>query len=396
MTITGAAAFEFANLRPTASDALRLDVLLLARPGSPNVTLVHSGGTPLDPQALRALVLVNGSVSYDGVAGPAGRWSVGDTLRVGPLAAPLAPNARVEITITERLVGKVLTQAGTTAQALKPPTAATAPGFAISLSLAGGSNPVILEPPAGLLVEADVSHPEGRKFVRFVYANFSGFDGIDWQELRDDGTNGDRRTGDGIYTAITLVPVNTTSGRANVTATAVDFNGTQATTTASVTLLARSEVTEQFSNPTGSPAPGGASCPAGNAAVRQVQYQLNNATLVPSLAGFVRQGDHVKVVVTLADGCASAGVQLGLVSYMATSPQFSFTTAAGSALYQSATVTPTVNQTALEIDVPACYFAVDLVRGSVLATLGPSASNGYYSRQGRLLDSDNGGTTPCS
>lgn len=373
---------------------LQLDAVLLARPHDAAVTILHAGGGTYDPSGLRAIVTVNGTIQYDGQAGSPGKWALGDSLVLSPLAGPIPADARVEISLVHVLAGKMVASAETLAAPPRNMAGGSQAGFTMTLKLAGGASPVVLEPPAGVLVEANVTHPDGRKMVRYVYANLLGLDGIAWQLLADDGTNGDAVAGDGTYSGIALIPINATSGVSQMNATAVDFYGNSIAATSNVTILARNEVTEQSANPTGSPAPGGTTCPAGRAAIRSVQYQLNNATLIPRLSGQIQQGDHVKAVVTLADGCAN--IQVTLASYRATSPVFSWQNATSDVLHGSNTTTIASGQGLLAIDVPACFFSVHLARGSVLTTFGPDTSNNYYSRQDRLLDSDRGGVTPCA
>ena len=45
------------------------------------------------------------------------------------------------------------------------------------------------------------------------------------------------------------------------------------------------------------------------------------------------------------------------------------------------------------IQVPSCFFQINFIRGGVVWQINPPA--GTYSAQGRLVDADNGGTTPC-
>lgn len=393
MVAAASLSFDQASSRPSTSE-IRLDMHLFAQAGRTSVSLLHDGGSRLDAGELRAVVTVNDTVWFDGPAGTAGSpWDVGDVLQVGALPQALPSGARVEASIVSRAAGSILATASGQAATPPRPVDAAAPGFAVDLRIERSSQSVVVEPPAGLLVEAAVEHPAGRKFIRFVYADFRGFDGVDWQELRDDGTHGDRVTGDGIYSAVTLVPINTTSGEAKVRATAVDFNGRRASDEETVTILVRDEVTEQMLNPYGSPLSNLTStCPAGTAAVTSTAYEIGG-TLASRLAGNVRQGDHVKAVVTLARGCN--GTDLTLAAYRAPGPVFSWRSAEDQLLDDVDTKVATSRQLVLEVDVPSCYFAIYLVRGPPLPGFGPEGTNNYYSRQGRLIDSDNGGTMAC-
>lgn len=396
ITIAGVAALNAADVfEPERGSAMRLDLGLFARPSQDVVTLLHQGGQAVDAQDLRALVLVDGAVAYDANASMVSHvWRFGEPLDVGPLSSPIPVGARVDVTIAHRAGGEVLASMwtrATLAQAAGP----AAPGFAIGLTLAGGgASEIVLQPPAGLLVEARVDHPDGRKLIRSVFADLTGADGVIYEELRDDGVNGDARMSDGIYSAVAIVPVNFTSGMATVTATAIDFNGSMVSDATSLLILTRNEATEASLNPTGTPVPGGSICPAGIAAIRNVEIQLNNATLATGLAGQVRQGDHVRAKITLADGCSN--VEVTLASYMAAAPFFTWENARSQVLFDDRTVLMATNETILDVDVPLCMYSIDLAIGPLLPTLGPATTNNFYSRQGRLLDSDNGGTTPCA
>lgn len=392
--IGGATAIQLQQLSPERDPLLQLDVVLLARPNDAAVTALHTGGGTYDPQQLRALLTVNGTIAYDGPAGSPGLWALGDSLVIGPLGSPIPPNARVELSVVHREGGRLIASSETLAAPPRGADPGAPNGFTMSLRLAGGTSPVVLEPPAGVLVEATVNHTDGRKIVRYVYADLVGVDGIGWQLLTDDGTNGDHVAGDGTYSGVALVPTNVTSGVATINATAVDFYGASIQASANITVLSRNEITEQAANPTGSPAPGGSVCPPGNAEIRSIQYQVNNATLVPKLASHIRESDHVKAVVTLADGCSN--VQVTLASYRVISPVFSWVNASSDVLHGSVTTTISSGQASLEIDVPPCVFGIDIARGSVIATPGPASSDNYYSRQARLLDSDRGGVTSCA
>jgi FlaG/FlaF family flagellin (archaellin) len=394
VTIASAAALHAGAFSQEKPLPMQLSILPLAQAGQRGVQVLHGGGSALDAGELRAQVAVNGTVWFDGDASPAARdWRIGESIDVGPLPQALPPNARVEVSLAHRAGGQLLATAQTLA-ASPQATRAGSPGFSVDLTLAGGAGETTLEPPAGLLVEAAISHPEGRKVVRFVFADVQGLDGIDWQELRDDGSNGDRVSGDMVYSAVALVPINATSGTANVTATAVDFNGTRVSDAAAVRILVRDETTELSLNPTGSPAPGASTCPAGNAAISSILYQVNGRVLVPRLAGSLHQGDTVKVSITPAAPCA--GLVVTLASYAAMGPSFTWDGAANMTLHDVATLTLGASPVLLEVDVPNCYFSVALARGAPLASFGPASSNNYYSRQARLLDADNGGTTPCA
>ncbi len=110
-----------------------------------------------------------------------------------------------------------------------------------------------------------------------------------------------------------------------------------------------------------------------------------------SIAG-ASQGGTATANFTVAAGCT---VQLSLVSYKAPSASFSASTASQQVLFDSDTQTLTAGVHSLSVSVPNCFFQVDFVFGSPIATLGPAGSNNFYSAQGRLISGMNGGTTSC-
>lgn len=392
VTLVGVAALAVVS-QPAARSVAALDVVPSGSPGKTTITLTHGGGDPVDLGALRVVVLVNGSKAFDGAAGPAGSvWRVGDAISVGPLAAPLPPGARVGVTLVDAQHGRTLANAELALPLPSP--AASVNAFTIAPRAPPGV--LVVEPPATVLVQAAVTHEAGRKFVRYVYADLTPVAGPAFAPLRDDGTEGDAVAGDGLFGANLLVPLNVTSGDKTINLTAVDLNGTSTTTSATLSLLRRDETSEESLNPTGSPTPPttGGSCPAGNAAVTSFRYLVNGVKQINDMTGNIRQGDHVKATVTLAPGCA--GIQLTLVSYTAPTPYFAWSNAYLQKPHQIATGTFNAGDATLEVDAPTCYFQIDLVRGAAITQLGPDPNgNNFYSRQGRLLDADNGGTTAC-
>jgi len=89
---------------------------------------------------------------------------------------------------------------------------------------------------------------------------------------------------------------------------------------------------------------------------------------------------------TLDSSCSATDITLA--SYKAPSPEFGLP----QALYKTATVTATPGKSyTLTVDVPSCYYQVDLVTGSAIDDL--TATNLYGARKIAFL---NGGTTSCS
>jgi hypothetical protein len=105
----------------------------------------------------------------------------------------------------------------------------------------------------------------------------------------------------------------------------------------------------------------------------------------------VGQGMMATATFTLAAGCPS----ITLVSYTAPSATFTFASADQQVLFASQTASGAGAHT-LSVNLPDCFFQVDLVFGSAIAHLGPADSNNFYSAQGRLIQGINGGTTACT
>jgi hypothetical protein len=105
------------------------------------------------------------------------------------------------------------------------------------------------------------------------------------------------------------------------------------------------------------------------------------------------QGGTASVDFTVAADC---NVQLSLVSYQAPAATFSEDTASQQTIFDTATATLAAGAHTLSVDVPNCFFQVDFILGSPIATLGPAGSSNFYSAQGRLISAMNGGTAQCS
>lgn len=100
------------------------------------------------------------------------------------------------------------------------------------------------------------------------------------------------------------------------------------------------------------------------------------------------------VGVTVAQGCT--GVQLSLVSYQAPSGTYSEQTADQQVLYRSTTQTLSAGSYTLSVDVPSCYYQLDLVYGSPIQQLGPAGTDNFYGKQGRLISTMTGGSSVCT
>ncbi len=396
VALVGTAALGFASNTGEGADSSvpRIDLTALGRGDEMSITLQHVGGSAIQGDAIRALVYVDGAVWYQAPV-PASQWDVGDIVQL-QLAQPLPAGAHVAVSLVHIVRGETLaTSEFDVPAAARAPVAATSLGFTIGLTLAGGQTTALLEPPAELLVEAHIEHPQGRKFVRFAYVNLIALQGPAYAELRDDGASGDRHAGDGIYTATALIPRNVTAGLKVVTATAVDLNGTRLTANATIDVLKRSEVTEESLNPTGTPVAAAIPlCPTGKAAVASYRYIINGEREVRDLTGNVRAGDHVVVYAKAAPGCTAT--TLSLVSYTAPTAVFTWQNATQMVIHDMQTVAVgSTREHALEVTVPSCYFQVSFVTGAPLLTMGPAGTNNYYSTQGRLIDADNGGNRAC-
>ncbi|MDQ6846184.1 MAG: hypothetical protein M3019_01150 [Candidatus Dormibacteraeota bacterium] len=137
-----------------------------------------------------------------------------------------------------------------------------------------------------------------------------------------------------------------------------------------------------------------ASCgQSGNQLIQAVSFTTHSGTS-SSLAGHVSTHDHVVVVFTVPASCTLD--EASLVSYQAPSGSFDAKTASQQTVFRSQSGSNlAAGRHTLAVDVPACYFQVDFVRGAVIDHLGPQGSNNFYSAQGRLIAGANGGSNSC-
>lgn len=124
-----------------------------------------------------------------------------------------------------------------------------------------------------------------------------------------------------------------------------------------------------------------------------IVYKVNGS-VVASLTGNVSSGDHVEICFSLSgDGDAT---MFTLVSYSAPGAVFDANTAHLQTIFDVDTKTFSGSGTCcLSVDIPSCYFQLDLVKGCAITQLGPDGSNNFYSAQGRLIVGLNGGTGTC-
>lgn len=129
-------------------------------------------------------------------------------------------------------------------------------------------------------------------------------------------------------------------------------------------------------------------CPLGLEMIESYSFIVNSSTTVGDLRGNVNAGDHVRVDFRLAEGCEDT--QLSLVTYEAPSDVFDPETAGQQTVFDSQSGVFNSGESYMEVDVPACFFQIDFVKGPIITTLGPAGSDNFYSAQGRLISADNG------
>jgi hypothetical protein len=119
-----------------------------------------------------------------------------------------------------------------------------------------------------------------------------------------------------------------------------------------------------------------------------IQPPSGSAGWAANLAS-VHQGDTVTVNFTVPAGDYD---QLTLVSYVAPQNYYSASSAYLQTIYQSSTGIFGPGAAALTVTVPNSYYQIDFVCGTAIAQLGLTPTDSYTA-QGRLVDSNNGGTT---
>ncbi len=128
--------------------------------------------------------------------------------------------------------------------------------------------------------------------------------------------------------------------------------------------------------------------------LQNVSFTVDNSSghkvgTYSSLGGNTQQGDTVTVNFTVPSGNYD---QLSLVSYVTPQSYFSATSAYLQTVFQSSTGLFGPGSGSLTVTLPSSYYQVDFVCGTAITQLGLSTGD-FYSAQGRLQSSDNGGTT---
>jgi len=129
----------------------------------------------------------------------------------------------------------------------------------------------------------------------------------------------------------------------------------------------------------------------GNGTALNIVYKVNGTT-VPGLNGYVNSGDQVSVCFSLSTGCDST--LFSLVAYKAPSSTFDPSQAYLQSVFNSESRSLIGTDTfCLSVSVPNCYFQIDFVYGCVTYRF---TGNNFYSDQGRLISSVNGGSGSCN
>lgn len=204
-----------------APETLTMSATAMA--GADQLELLNQGGTPIDAGDLVAVVSVNENVVYRGPAAPPGTiWQPGGALSI-PLGASPPPGARAAATIVDEATGAIVASAWLAIPMSETP-ATTSASFSLTAML-GGSGIFDLIPGDPLRIDVTVEHPEGRKYVRYVYADLSPLGGGSWFALSDDGTAGDLMASDGVFGGLTIVPSTASTGPVTLSVHAVDLDG---------------------------------------------------------------------------------------------------------------------------------------------------------------------------
>ncbi len=213
-------------------DLMRVEAAVKA--GEEVVHLRHAGGDPIGKGDVRAIVLVNRIVRFDGPLGaPGTTWEFGNATDVGPLAIPLPAGADVEVTLVATLLGHVITTVVSTVADDMPPAGTPA---LVEVTFATGTNTSQASGGDTVAVHANVSHANGRKFIHLVRADVA-MAGVPRFTMTDDGGGADMVPGDGIFTGIFAVPPGTPLATYNVTVSAVDLDGIEGTGNATVVVV---------------------------------------------------------------------------------------------------------------------------------------------------------------
>lgn len=219
---------------PSAADpAQRLTILTAVEPGGETIEISHHAGRALDPSRLEALVWAADVVYYSGPLGPAGEWWTVDEPLELRLTTPIPSGSPVDVLVRDPQTHVILaTSRLQLPQA--PPAAGPLAGFAVELRIDGFLTPPALARDAHFQVDVAVTHPGGRKMVRYVYADLSGIAGSSWASLDDDGTAGDRDASDGAFGRMFRMPANAPLGGGSISAYAVDLDGNRVGATVSL------------------------------------------------------------------------------------------------------------------------------------------------------------------
>lgn len=107
------------------------------------------------------------------------------------------------------------------------------------------------------------------------------------------------------------------------------------------------------------------------------------------LHGNVKSGDEVTVHFTVADNCEE---RYSLVSYESPNDDFTPDGIVNQKFFESDTGVFAAGDHELTVKVPECFFQIDFIRGEVIEDLAAAGRGNWYAKQGRLIDSDTGGS----
>lgn len=192
------------------------------------VSILHLGGAALPQGSLRIVMSVNGQLWYNAIAAPPGTiWSVGNSMNVTISPLPTGVTASLEVIHTGR--GETIATATVRPKASGPPP--TPPDFTVTLVNATTPN---VTRPGSFLIQVVASHPNGRMMIDTISANASSVDGPLWVAFRDEGTQGDVNSSDGVWSAIIAVPLSSPSGLRTLNITAVALDGVRSPVTSAM------------------------------------------------------------------------------------------------------------------------------------------------------------------